>query len=122
VHCEVGNATIKQHLTDKIDELTIVTNRLHQIQQDLHTYEKEHRYSNEEYFQHEQQKKIIENELTTIAHNYEKFQREHAESNEQLNKCRYDLEQAEKSDIMHKERVSYRNRKKPISYSLSKYS
>ncbi|MEP6596876.1 MAG: ROK family protein, partial [Ginsengibacter sp.] len=44
----------------------LITNRLHQIQQDLHTYEKGHRYSNEEYFEREQRMKNLENELTTI--------------------------------------------------------
>jgi len=49
--------------------------------------------------------KNIENELTTLANNYEKIQREYQILNEELNKYRYDLEQVEKSDITHKERV-----------------
>jgi hypothetical protein len=49
--------------------------------------------------------KNIENELTILANNYEKIQREYQILNEELNKYRYDLEQVEKSDITHKERV-----------------
>jgi chromosome segregation ATPase len=106
VQVEIGNQTIKQHLIEKTNELTIVTNRLHQIQQDLHTYEKGHRYSNEEYFEREQRFKNIENEFITLNTNYEKLQREHQTLNEELDKYRYDLEQVEKSDLSHKERVS----------------
>ena len=102
---QIGNETIKQHLVEKTNELTIVTNRLHQIQQDLHVYEKGHRYSNEEYFEREQRLKNIENELNTFGNTYDKLQREHQDLNEELERCRYDLEQIEKSDITHKERV-----------------
>ena len=102
---DIGSQTMKQHLTDKSNELTIVTNRLHQVQQDFHLYEKEHRYSNEEYFEREQRLKHLENELTTFGHTYEKLQREHQELNDELERCRYDLEQVETSDIAHKERV-----------------
>ena len=102
---EIGNQSIKQHLADKSNELAIVTNRLHQLQQDLHAYEKGHRYSNEEYFEREQRLKNLENDLTTFGHTYEKLQREHQELNEELERCRYDLDKVEKSDIAHKERV-----------------
>jgi predicted transcriptional regulator len=50
--------------------------------------------------------KTIENELTTLGSNYEKIHREHQALNEELDKCRYDLEQVERSNIAHKERVS----------------
>ena len=43
-----------------------MTTRLHQTQQDLHSYEKEHRYSNEEYFEREQRIKTIESELSIL--------------------------------------------------------
>jgi predicted nucleic acid-binding Zn-ribbon protein len=106
VQFEIGNQTIKQHLLDKTNELNLITNRFHQIQQDLHAYEKGHRYSNEEYFEREQRMKNLENELTTIINSYEKLQRDHQLVNEDLDKCRYDLDQIEKSDISHKERVN----------------
>jgi chromosome segregation ATPase len=83
-----------------------MTNRLHQIQQDLHSYEKEHRYSNEECFQREQRIKTIENELSIIINNYEKLQREHSTLNEHLNKYRTDLEQVQKSNATHQEQVN----------------
>ncbi len=50
--------------------------------------------------------KNLENELTTLGSNYDKLHREHQELNEEFDKYRYDLEQVEKSDIAHKERVS----------------
>ena len=50
--------------------------------------------------------KDIENELNTLANNHEKLRRDHQELNEELDKCRYDLDLVEKSDITHKERVS----------------
>jgi len=50
--------------------------------------------------------KNIENELTTLATNYDKIHKEHQALNEELDKCRYDLEQVQQSDIAHKERVS----------------
>ena len=84
-----------------------MTNRLHQIHQDLHNYEKDHRYSNEEYFEREQRMKNLENELTTIMTNYEKLQRDHSMLNEQYLKCRAELEQTEKSDLSHKEQVNH---------------
>ena len=77
-------------------------------QQDLHGYEKEHRYSNEEYFEREQRMKSIESELSMMITNNEKLQREYSLLNEELTKCRYDLEQAEKSDLSHKDHVSCR--------------
>jgi chromosome segregation ATPase len=79
---------------------------LHQVQQDLHSYEKEHRYSNEEYFEREQRLKTIENELSTMISKHEKLQREYSTLNEDLTKCRIDLEQIEKSDISHREQVN----------------
>ncbi|CAF4784013.1 unnamed protein product, partial [Rotaria sp. Silwood1] len=103
---EIANQTLKQHLTEKTNELSAITNRLHQIQQDFHSYEKEHRYSNEEYFEREQRMKTIENELSMMISNYEKLQREHTTLNEDLTKCQYDLEQSQKSDISHKEQAS----------------
>ncbi|CAM2700904.1 unnamed protein product [Rotaria socialis] len=105
VQLEIGNQTFKQHLTEKTTELSAITNRLHQVQQDFHSYEKEHRYSNEEYFEREQRMKTIENELLTKSSNYEKLQREHSALNEDLTKCRIDLEQSQKSDISHKEQL-----------------
>jgi hypothetical protein len=50
--------------------------------------------------------KNIENELSTLINNYDKLQRDYLMSNEQLNKCRIDLEQTEKSNISHKEQVN----------------
>ncbi|CAF0725433.1 unnamed protein product [Rotaria sordida] len=102
---EIGNQTLKQHLTEKTNELSAITNRLHQIQQDFHSYEKEHRYSNEEYFEREQRMKTIENELSMMISNYEKLQREHATLNEDFTNCRYELEESQKSDIIHKEQL-----------------
>lgn len=84
-----------------------MTTRLHQTQQDFHGYEKEHRYSNEEYFEREQRMKGIELELSAVVANNEKFQREINLLNEDLTKCRLDLDQVEKSDLVHKERVSF---------------
>lgn len=81
-------------------------NRLHQVQQDLHSHEKTHRYSNEEYFEREQRIKTIENELKTLHLSHEKLQKDHHIINEELDKYRYRLEEVEKSDIFHKERVS----------------
>jgi hypothetical protein len=49
--------------------------------------------------------KTIENELSTLMTNYEKLQREHLTLSDQFTKCRIDLEQSEKSDIVHKEQV-----------------
>lgn len=106
VQIEIENQTVKQNFIEKINELNLVTNRLHQIQQEFHTYEKTHRYSNDEYFEREQRIKEIENELTNIILNYEKLQKQHQILNEELNKYRYDLEIVEKSDMLHKERVS----------------
>jgi len=83
-----------------------MTNRLQQIQQDLHSYEKEHRYSNEEHFQREQRIKTIENELSIMVNNYEKLQREHSTLNENLTKYRVDLELVQKSDTLHQEQVN----------------
>ncbi len=57
--------------------------------------------------------KNIENELSTLINNYDKLQRDYLMSNEQLNKCRIDLEQTEKSNISHKEQVN-RHRNNPI--------
>jgi len=57
--------------------------------------------------------KTIENELPTMINNYDKLQRDYLMSNEQLNKCRIDLEQTEKSNISHKEQVN-RLRNNPI--------
>jgi len=56
--------------------------------------------------------KNIENELSTLINNYDKLQRDYLMSNEQLNKCRIDLEQTEKSNISHKEQVN-RHRNNP---------
>jgi chromosome segregation ATPase len=106
VQLEIGNQTIKQHLIEKTNELNIVTNRLHQIQQDFHTHEKGYRYTNEEYFEREQRMKTIENELLTVSRNYEKVQREHELLTEESNKYRYELEIIERSDLAHKERVN----------------
>ena len=89
----------------------MVTGRLHQVQQDLHAYEKEHRYSNDEYFEREQRMKTLESDLTMNILNNEKLQRELTMLNEDLTKCRYDLDQTEKSDISHKERVSRKTSK-----------
>jgi hypothetical protein len=50
--------------------------------------------------------KTLENELNTLGNNYEKLQKDHQLLNEELDKYRYDLNQTEKSDISHKERVS----------------
>ena len=67
--------------------------------------------------------KTIENELSTMISNYEKLQRDHTTLNEDLTKSRHDLEQIEKSDISHKERVSQmeQNKKKMI-FILKCYS
>ncbi|CAF3693774.1 unnamed protein product [Adineta steineri] len=105
VYLEIENETIKQRCIEKTNELTFMTNQLQQSQQDFHTYEKEHRYSNEEYFEYEQRKKSLDNELSTVVQNYEKLQKEHEVLNELLNKCRCELEQNEKSNIVHKERL-----------------
>ncbi|CAF3647727.1 unnamed protein product [Rotaria sp. Silwood1] len=105
VQLEIDNQTIKQNLIEKLNELTLITNRFHQIQQDYHTYEKNHRYSNDEYYEREQRIKSIENELTTIFSNYEKLQKQHQLLNEELNKYQYDLQDIEKSDRLHKERL-----------------
>ena len=83
-----------------------MTNRLHQVQQEFHSYEKEHRYANEEYFEHEQRLKAVDSELSSTINSYEKLRDEHALLNEDLTKCRYDLAQMESSDTSHKERVS----------------
>ncbi|CAF4352358.1 unnamed protein product [Rotaria sp. Silwood2] len=105
VQLEIENQTIKQNLFEKTNELTLVTNRIHQIQQDFHTYEKIHRFSNDEYYEREQRIKSIENELTNIISNYDKLKKEHQILNEQLNKYQYDLQDIEKSDRLHKERL-----------------
>ncbi|CAF4421780.1 unnamed protein product, partial [Adineta steineri] len=105
VYLEIENETIKQRCIEKTNELTFMTNQLQQSQQDFHTYEKEHRYSNEEYFEYEQQGRNFDNELTTVVQNYEKLQKENEVLNELLNKCRCELEQNEKSNIVHKERL-----------------
>lgn len=115
---DIGNQSIKQHLADKSNELVIVSNRLHQLQQDLHAYEKTHRYSNEEFFEREQRLKHLENELTTFGHTYEKLKREYQDVNEELERCRYDLDQVEKSDIVHKERVRHSDSSSVYSFSL----
>ena len=122
VQHEISNQTLKQHLNEKTNEVektkfyfkylysfnqvSSLTTRLQQIQQNLHAYEKEHRYSNEEYFEREQRLKLIENELSTIIHNYEKLQGEHSILNEQLTKYRNDFDKLEKSDHSHKEQVN----------------
>lgn len=49
--------------------------------------------------------KSIESELSMRILNNEKLERECAMLTEELNKCRFDLEQSEKSDLSHKERV-----------------
>ena len=95
-----------------------MSTRLHQSQQDLHAYEKEHRYSNEEYFEREQRMKSIESELSMVIISHEKLQREYSLLNEELTKCRDDLEQAVKSDLSHKERVSYRKDNDDPRYEL----
>ena len=82
-----------------------MTNRLQQVQQDFHTYEKEHRYTNEVYFEREQRLKTVENELSTMIGTYEQLRDEHAVLNEELTKVRYEFEQIELSDSSHKERV-----------------
>ncbi|CAF0728780.1 unnamed protein product [Adineta steineri] len=105
VQHEIDKQILKQHSTEKTNELSTVTNRLHQVQQDFHSYEKEHRYTNEEFFEHEQRLKSVENELSTMIINHEKLRDEHAVLNDDLNKCRYDLEQMELSDNSHKERL-----------------
>jgi len=49
--------------------------------------------------------KLLENELLNLANNYDKSQQEVKELNKELDKTRYELDQIEKSDISHKERV-----------------
>ena len=105
VQLEISHQTHQQHFVEKNNELTIVSNRLQQLQQDLHFYEKEHRYTNEEYFEREQRLKLVENELTNLANTFEKSQKEQKELSEQLDQYRYDLDHVEKSDLSHKERV-----------------
>ncbi|UJR13437.1 hypothetical protein I4U23_000451 [Adineta vaga] len=105
LHLEIENETIRKDFIDKTNEIMILTKQLQQNQYDFHLYEKDHRYSNEEYFQHEQTKKSIENEFTIMNHNYEKLQKDYQNLNESFKKCRYELEQREKSDCLHKERL-----------------
>ncbi|CAF0922423.1 unnamed protein product [Adineta ricciae] len=105
VQHEIENQILKQNSTDKTNELSTVTNRFHQVQQDFHTYEKEHRYTNEEYFEREQRLKTVENELSTMIGTYEQLRDEHAVLNEELAKRRYEFEQMELSDSSHKERL-----------------
>ena len=88
--------------------MSSITTRLQQIQQDLHNYEKAHRYSNDEYFEREQRLKLLENELSTMVNSYEKLQHDHSISNEQLQKYRTDLEQTQKSDQIHQEQVKHK--------------
>ena len=85
-----------------------MASRLQQSQQSLHEYEKEHRYSNEDYFEREQRMKSIENDLSNTVSNHDRLQRDHSLLKEELTKCQYDLEQMDKSDHSHKERVSRR--------------
>ena len=49
--------------------------------------------------------KATEIDLATAVGNFEKLQREHNAMNDELTRCRCDLEQSEKSDLSHKERV-----------------
>ena len=96
-----------------------MTNRFHQLHQDLHDYEKEHRYSNEEYFEREQRMKNLENELSTVMSNYDKIQRDQSMLNEQYLKCRNDLEQTEKSEITHREQVNSSVKSPSVDFLIS---
>lgn len=87
-------------------QLSNVASRLQQSQQTLHEYEKEHRYSNEDYFEREQRIKSIESDLSNTVNNHDRLQRDYSLLKEELSKCQYDLEQMDKSDHSHKERVS----------------
>ena len=97
-----------RHRLSCVAQLSIVASRLQQSQQNLHEYEKEHRYSNEDYFEREQRMKSIENDLSNTVSNHDRLQRDHSLLKEELTKCQYDLEQMDKSDHSHKERVSRR--------------
>lgn len=50
--------------------------------------------------------KTVENELSNKTSSLDKLQREYTTLNEELNKCRTDLEQSQKSDISNREQVS----------------
>ncbi|CAF1286734.1 unnamed protein product, partial [Didymodactylos carnosus] len=95
VQYETNEHTIKQTLTEKTDELTTLSNRFHALQNDYYTYEKNHRYTNENYFDKEHRLTSVENELTTTAKNFELLQNENKILNDKLEKYRYDREQAE---------------------------
>ncbi|CAF1340250.1 unnamed protein product [Didymodactylos carnosus] len=105
VQYETNEHTIKQTLTEKTDELTTLSNRFHALQNDYYTYEKNHRYTNENYFDKEHRLTSVENELTTTAKNFELLQNENKILNDKLEKYRYDREQAEILEAENTEKV-----------------
>ncbi|CAF1644248.1 unnamed protein product, partial [Didymodactylos carnosus] len=105
VQYETIQDTIKQTLNEKISEIAILSERFHAVQNDYYTYEKDHRYTNDDYFDKEHRLTSVENELTTVMKNFELLQNENKILNDKVGKYRYNLEQIETVEAENKEKL-----------------
>ena len=102
----IHHQTVQQRLKEKAEELTVATTRCHQLEEHMHVYEQQHRYSNEEVARNDEHFRRVENQLAAISSDYEQLQHRYGELHEDSMRRRNDLQEIERSHCTDKQRVS----------------
>lgn len=76
VQLNVDYRTSQDDLKEKLHQLKTISFRFHQLEDNFHLYEKEHRYSNEEFFQRDKDLKDLQLEFKHFIIHHQRIEKD----------------------------------------------